>query len=256
VEGLSKADLKKPDVFVSSVSKTWMGIEKYRMLFFTLAVLLLAGGAGFSVYSWKLNKNEAEAQGQYFLAKKTLEEIQKTFEVDKEAVMAAEKKNEKPPMPKQKSGNLEQDFGPAVQKLEGVVQSHPKTKAAVMAGLELSALFQDYKQADRALAVMENLEKTTAPKEIVHGFVLLHKGNALQMKGDCQAAINSWDKIVAEKSLQLLHGEALLREGLCQEKLGDKNKSQEIYKRLSQDFADTEAGKAAKRYLRLTQQAG
>lgn len=256
MSGLSKEELKKPDVFISGVSKAWSGIEKYRMIVFSVAVVLLLSGAGYSIYSWQLNRTEAQAQGQYFLAKKTLDEASKAFEIDKEAVIAAEKKNEKPPMPKVKSGNLDQDFGPAVEKLEEVVKKHPTTKAAVMAGLELSSLFQEYKQQDRTLSIMETLEKTTKPSEIVHGFVLLHKGNALQMKGDCGAAIASWEKVVAQTGLQILHAEALLRQGLCHENLGDKTKAQETYRRLSQDFADTDAGKAAKRYLRLAQQAG
>lgn len=259
MEELSKKevkDLKKPDAFVAGVSAAWGGIEKYRMIVASLAVILLFGGAGYSAYNWQSKRAETQAQGAYFLAKKTLDDLAKSFEVDKEAVIAAEKKNEKPVLPKQKTGDLQQDFGPAVEGLEAVVAKHPKTKAAVMAGLELSTLFQDYKQPDRALSIMEKLEATTSATDIVHGFVLLHKGNAQQMKGDCNSAISSWQKISAEKGLLLLHAESLLRQGLCQESLGDKAKAQETYRKLSQDFADTDAGKAAKRFLRLVQQAG
>lgn len=261
MEGTSKPnnikDAKKGnDPFVSGVATAWSGIEKYRVAALSFAAAFVLLGAGYSVYAWKSKQSEVEAQGQYFLAKRTLDDIQKSFSVDEKAVLEAEKNNTKPPLPKQKTNDITQDYGPAVEKLESVVNQFPKSKAAVMAGLELSTLFQEYKQADRALSVMEKLEKSAAKGDITYGFVLLHKGNALQAKGDCGGAISVWERINQEKSLNLVHAESLLRQALCRDSMGETAKAQEIFRKLVQDFADTDPGKAARRFLRAVPQAG
>ena len=251
VEKITKKDLKKPDPFIHSIEALWHEVERFRQIVIAVVVIFLLGGIGYTAYNWQSNRKETAAQTAFYSGRKTLQDIKKSYELDPKAVLAAEKKNEKPPEQKKKTGNLEQDLGPAVTQLEAVLKEHSGTRAATLAALELAPVYEEYKQIDRAQTVLQTSISGLKKSELLWGLANLQLGNAQQMKGSCQEAIQTWTAVSSSKDHTFLQGEALLRQALCYEALSQKEKAVELYRKVSQDFADSDAGKSAKKYLRL-----
>lgn len=254
-----KQELKGPDAFVSGIEKAWHEVEKFRTTVFAVIAIFALGGGGYSIYNWQKNKSELQAQSDYYVAKKSLMDAQKDYlppEELEEVTKSNKDKKQPPKAAKTKSGNLEQDLGDSVGKLETVVKNHKGTRAAVLAALDLSNVFQEYKQPDRAIQNLNAVMSNTSTKELLFGFVNLQLGNAYQATGKCDEAIKAWKTVSTSKDHSFLHADALLKEGLCQEILGQKDKAAETYRKVSQDFSDTDAGKSAKTYLRLLNNEG
>src|SRR2546423_252763 len=73
-----------------------------------------------------------------------------------------------------------------------------------------------------------------------HSPELLEKGiYEEETKGDCAAAINSYQQILADQTAdRSLVAQAELRVGLCELKLGEKTKAFSMLEKLTQDFPD------------------
>src|SRR5947207_3443736 len=80
----------------------------------------------------------------------------------------------------------------------------------------------------------------SVPVRAAHSSELLEKGiYEEETKGDCAAAINSYQQILADQAAdRSLVAQAELRLGLCQLKLGDKAKAFSTLEKLTQDFPD------------------
>lgn len=254
---LSKNDLKGPDAFVSTVDKAWHIIEHHRKIWIFVISIIFVAGLSYTLFNLVQSRREASAQSEYYVAKKSLTEAEKSFQPkvpeppqSKDAKAAKSKDEKNVETSKVKSGDINADYGGAVTALEGVIQKHPGSKAAAMAALDLSPLFFEYKQNDRALNILTIASKAVSKSDLLFGFVYLQLGAAQQANGKCEDAITSWKKVSDSKNHTFLHSEALLNEGLCLESLGQKDKAVDVYRKVSQDFGDTDAGKSAKNYLR------
>ncbi len=261
---LDKNDLKGPDMFVSSVDRAWTKIERHRRIGASLVVALFAIGVAYTFFNAYKSKKETTAQVEYYLAKKVLLDTEKAYQpkpvdpkttdpktTDSKTLETKNTEKVAEQTEKKKTGNLDQDFGPAVTQLESVIKRNVGSKAAVLAALDLSPIFFEYKQGERAFNNLHEASKSVSKSDLLYGFLYMQLGNAQQANGKCEDAIKSWKLVSDSKNHTFLHSEALLNEGLCLESLGQRDKASEIYRRVSQDFGDTDAGKSAKNYLRL-----
>lgn len=251
MEKLTKEEVRKPDVFLATMGTAWKRVEQYRALLVAALGGLIILGGGFSLYTWLNTKKEAKAQAAYYLAKKSLGEAEEQFVAKPKTAPDSEKKNETAQPAKIKTGNVETDYGTSIPNLEAVVKSNPGTRAAVLAAIDLSDILIEYKQVDRAVENLTSALKNLPQDELLYGLGALKLGAAQQARGSCESAIQSWSKITESKQLGFLHGESYLRQALCYEALSQKQKAIELYQKVSTDFADTDAGKSAKKYLRL-----
>lgn len=251
MEKLTKEEVRKPDVFLATMGTAWKRVEQYRTLLVAALGGLIILGGGFSLYAWLNTKKEAKAQAAYYLAKKSLGKMEEQFIAKPKAATSPGKKSESTPPAKTKTGNIETDYGTAIADLEAVVKSNPGTRAAVLAAIDMSDILVEYKQVDRAVQNLSSALKNLPQNELLYGLGALKLGAAQQARGSCESAIQSWSKITESHALSFLHGESYLRQGLCYEALSQKQKAIELYQKVSTDFADTDAGKSAKKYLRL-----
>lgn len=247
---LTKEDIKGPDLFISTADKAWTAIEKNKVLVLTILGVFLIGATGWSGMVWWNSKKESKAQEAYYSAKKVLIDTAKLYEVPEATPEQLEKK-ETPVAKKTKSGDFEADFGAAAKGLEDMINSHKGSHAAAAAALDLAPVYDEYKLFDRGAKTFTTAAQSLSGSDLFAGLVHLQLGNYQQALGQCDAAIKTWQKVSSNKDFSFLHADALLKEGLCWNQLGDNAKATELFKKLAQDFADTDAGRSAKKYLRL-----
>lgn len=279
MEKLTKKDIKGPDKFILGVEGVWERLDDHKGALFTVVGVLLAAGLGFGGWDYFSSKQETNAQEALFLveskfqkksdgfdtAKQKIETLKAQIELEKKDTKASasdrakkieeHEKNLKEAQAQVSSGDFQKDFGTEVQEFNAVISNHKNTQAAVLAGLYLSNLYVKNKKVDEAASTISKIEGFAKKKGLLDGLVQMNKGDIEDAQGNCAKAIETWDKILNEPGLKFVQAEVMLRKGLCLEKLSQVDKAAEIYKKLQADHAQTWAGSAGKKYLRLLEVA-
>jgi tetratricopeptide (TPR) repeat protein len=193
-------------------------------------VTLIAIGAlvwaGFGTYTAK--KEDAAAE-TLFGAEKTLKTEQKRFEVPPKVDAKGQPLKDVKPAA-EPSGNLEADYKDSLTQLKDVVTRFPSTQSGVVASLDLAKLYRQYNKSELSIPLLENSAKV-AKHPVMKGLVLFNLGLAHEAKDDCKGAIGEWQKIQDDPALGAFQANTLIKEALCYEKLGQKDKAIEIYGR-------------------------
>lgn len=221
--------------------------------------LFIVVGAGISLYGYFNTKKETSLQEKYFVVEKEYTEKKRGFdEVTRAELMATQAKDKKAPavdMSKKASGDMQKDYGSSITAFEAIIKESPKTAAAQMAALNLSAIYSEYKKTDEALNVLTEVEKGLSKNEALTALVLQRMGGLLADKNDCKGAIDKWKVIADRKTLMFARDEAKLRMGVCYESLNDLAMAEQMYTEVSQNqdanSSDFVASKEAQKYLRL-----
>jgi tetratricopeptide (TPR) repeat protein len=286
MEKLTKQDIKGPDAFQSSFEAVSHYFFKHRMpILGSLASLLLIGllWVSYGVYSSNV---ESKAQEALFTAERTLNTTGDNFEKSKtagerldalqknksakskkaldkkgddatkakaaadakdvaeEKALTEETKLQKP------TGNLEADYKDSIPLLKGVIEKYPSSQASVLAALDLTKLYQDHKQYEPQVPLLEKAA-TVARHPVTKALTLNQLAIAFEGKGDCAKAIKTWQRIEQNKELAFMAGKSLLNMGLCYEKLNQNDKAEQAYLRAEGLVKDGETAKTAKKYLRI-----
>jgi predicted negative regulator of RcsB-dependent stress response len=263
---LSKDDVKSPDQVLKTLKQGFQWSQTHSQILIGSIIAFIVVGVGLSVYGTMSEKKESKAQGAYAQFEKTYLDKKRGFEeADREALRPPPKDPKNPeakaPTKPKASGDMEKDYGPEVAGFQKVMTDHKSTKAAQMAALNLSEVYLNYKKADEAQQVLQQVEPQSQGKDLVSNVVLTQYGNVLSDKGDCPGAVAQWAKVLAHKEVAFLHDSLRLRSGFCYEKMNDLTKAEELYKKVSQNadepkeltngFAEPGLGKEAEKYLRL-----
>lgn len=247
---LTKEQTKSPDLFMrgmDSIAKWVQGNKKG--ISFVLGGLFIVGLAG-TFYSLNLEKQERIAQEEYYKVAKVLTKKASDFEQAKSQGKA--KKEDKKPKEKLAlpTGDIKKDYGGSLDQLHQVIKKYPKSRAAQRAALHLSKLYLDHKQIKPALDIMRDAVKNTKKEGLLSGMVISQMGTLLAQDGNCKEAIQKWQEVLSHKGWDYMHAENQLRIGLCYEQMNDFAKAELTYKKLTEEKAETAAGRAAKKYLR------
>ncbi|QDK37823.1 tetratricopeptide repeat protein [Bdellovibrio sp. NC01] len=257
---LSKEDLKSPDQVTKTLREGFVWTTTHSKLVVGAIAIFVVIGGGISISGYLSEKKETEVQEKYFLVEKAYNDKKRGFEEASRAeMMAAQSKDKKVPAvdpSKKATGDLQKDYGTVVPGFEALINDGPKTKAAQMAALNLSAIYIEYKKPEEALATLQKVEKGLNKSDATSALILLQTGNVQADKGDCKAAVDSYQKIADSKAFQFAHDEAKLRMGLCYEAMNDSAKAEQLYtevakKENSEAPTDVAAVREASKYLRL-----
>jgi tetratricopeptide (TPR) repeat protein len=269
MEKLTKEDLKGPDAFQSSFEIISEFFFHHRMTIIgTIAGLILAGivWAALGVYNSNV---EEKAQEALFIAEKKLDLTNSDFEKlknpqktpspigadgkkktpDQLAKETAEASSEFAKLVKP-TGDFNTDYKESLPLLKGVVERYPKSQAAVIASLDLSKIYQNYKQYDPQIDLLKSAA-SHAQHPVTKGLTLNRLAMAYEGKGDCPQAVATWQKIEDSKELSFLAGKSLINMGLCFEKLHQNDKAEQSYLKAEGLVKDGDTAKTAKKYLRL-----
>ncbi len=267
---LTKEQLKGPDKFQKFSKQLVDWTRKNQKAVFGAAVALLVIGiayAGFDMYQQRV---EEKARLALYDAQKIKEDLdQKSEELktktdeakkpadrkkkdDKAAADKKAKKEDKPPsnVTQADLDGLKQNALTAYQK---VLASFPGTSAAHIAALQSSQMLLDDKKLDEASKVFDSAKEPTRKHGILLGAFLSQKAKVFAEKGDCENAVREWEKVIGNPSLNIWHGDSLVKAGVCYEKLQKKDKAIELYKKASNEHAESDAGRTAKKFLILAE---
>ncbi len=242
VEKLTKADLKRPDAFITETTKLaeWSFKHKNLMISIVLALVIFGiGWAGWGVYS---DARESKAQNLLFSAEKIVKKLE-TPELPPSPPGI-----KTPPLPVAKP--TEEAYQPALTALKNVVMTEPSTQAGVFAALEFARINNQFKKYGANVEVLEKV-KSSGSTPVTRAMVLNALAVAYEGKGDCNKAIEQWTTIESRGDMTFMHGNAYLEKGLCYESLGQKDKAEQVYKKAEGLGKNPEVAKTAKKYLRL-----
>ena len=257
----SKEELKSPDQMTKTLREGFVWTTSHSKMVISAIVIFIVVGAGVSISGYLSEKKETEVQEKYFVLEKAYNDKRRGFDEAVRAEMAAAQAKDKKTAPavdpsKKATGDLQKDYGSVISGFETLVSEAPKTKAAQMAALNLSAIFTDYKKTDEALAALQKVEKGLNKSDATSALVYMQIGNVYANKSDCKAAVDTWQKIAENKSFQFAHDEVKLRMALCYESMNDLTKAEQLYTEVSKKEdanspTDTAAVREAGKYLRL-----
>jgi tetratricopeptide (TPR) repeat protein len=248
VEKLTKKDLKSPDAFISNMQRfSHWAYENRMAILGGVGVILIAAvvWAGLGTYH---TQREEKAQDALFAGEKKLKTTEDSFNPN-QAAQADPNEDPQAPTPKEKivkkaavpkTGDLNIDYKDAIAALNEVINQYGDTQAAVIAGLDLGRLYHDYKKYDDEIATLQKTVQSSK-HPVTKAMALDNIGGAYESKGDCAAAITNWQKIETDTNMSPFLGEALIKTGLCYEKLNQNDKAMATYQRF--DDAEKEIKK-------------
>lgn len=263
-------NLSTPDPFIEATGKVWNWFHRYRaILGWSIFLIIAAVVAVLGVRSHFEGKEE-QAQSAFYRAEKKYLDQKRSFDEalnakkdEDKAKSKDNKANSEKNEDKKKegsdqvvpSGDLQKDYGAIISEYKKVIEDYPKNRAAVLAAIDLGALFREYKQWDEGLLVLSRAEPAAKEDGLLWGLLLMEKGSLMMEKGEFVAAQSIWDQLLGKPTVGYLHPYALLNKGLCFEKSGNKAQAIEQWEKLNQNYHDKPVAKVAKKYLRMLQLA-
>ena len=261
---VDKETLKQPDMFVSTMDRGWSAVEKNRTLVTTIVALLFIGAVAYVGMDLLGRRADRKAADDLYKIEAQYLKLKEGFERAK-AEAAQPKDAKKPettePAAVAASGDLQKDYGTVLPELEKVAEAHPGQAAGAQAAVIAADIYLEYKQPEKAVSVLDKVVEKQSSKELMYGVAHMLRGSALATKGDCNQAVTDWQKVIESQANKFLHPGALLKAGVCFENLKQNDKAAEMYRKVTQDHAESQAAQTAKTYLRamesgLTPNAG
>ncbi len=258
-------DAKTPDAFLTTSDKLLNWVEHNRALVGTVLGVLLVGGIGWVAYGqWNGMTERKAAAAMYSVEAKIRAKREEYARKEDERLQNIAKQNEakngkskepvKPVSTETVKPNFEKDFASLAQDLEKEIQNHKNTNAAAVSTLNLVGLYLSNKKAELADALLAKVDH--AKDESLTALLKTQKATVAMELGDYTRAASGFEAITQDRKAEFLHPDALLKLGVCQEKLGQTDQAKGTFERVSTEFGDSEAGRSAKAYLRLLQLEG
>ncbi len=258
-------ELKEPDAFVETASQLWTFVHAHFRIIVTATLVLFGGGAIVVAFQYYSTGREESAQAAYYLLEKDLLKLQEDFASAKEKVA---KKSDKDASSSEEdrsdgvvdkesklpSGDLKQDYGMVVDRYLEFIKAYPQSQASVVAALTISEIFEEYKQFDEALKVMD--EVSPSKGSLLYAMAEVRRGHLHAEKGECDRAIKIFDGIASGQEYTYLRPFALLKKGTCHQLLGEKDLALGEFKKIDSEFKDKSVGRTGKSFSRLIQVQG
>jgi predicted negative regulator of RcsB-dependent stress response len=232
---LDKHEVKKPDAFLKLMGRIAGFLSHHKTALISGIAAVVIGFAGFGVYLFYHESREHKAQEALFLARKMLRPELST------------------PLGQQPPAGAKKTLTPeAVKEFELVMTDFPKSRAAVVASIELSQAFLEEGKAAEAVAALKKVEPRVGSSEILFAMYKYQLGKVLTSSGQCEEAMPHLSSIAsATGAASVFKSGALLQTGLCYEAMKQPAKAMEVYERVSKEFAEGASAESAKKYLRL-----
>jgi predicted negative regulator of RcsB-dependent stress response len=261
--------LSKHDAFLDAVDKSLAATMPFRKQLTFLILAVIVGGfcwAGYAVYQ---EKKEDNAQTALFLIEKKAidmaQEKQKAKDEKDKAALAKEKdpkaaaalaaKN-KAAKSAEEEAELKPDSAALLPDYEAFLKAHGNSHAAATAVLQMAQIYDELGQKEKAYEVLNTYQNKVESSDLLTPLFFYRLGIGAEKLGKCDQAIQSWERILKNPKAAFLHAETMLQKGLCLEQLGKKDEAKAAYTSLENDYADTDAGKSAQKYLRWMEHGG
>lgn len=250
----SEIDARTPDAFLTGSEKFLKWVEDKSVILAVVAAVALVAGLSLIGYQQWDARQERLATTRIYEAQAALlkkQEDQQKIESDRLQKMAEEASAKKSKMPSYQPLKVDFDstFGALAQAVEQAIIKEKSSKAALVAAIHLAGLYMNHDKVDQAFHLLSQLKGQG--EGAVGALLTAQRATVAMDKGEFETAIKDFEKIVSNKDVDFLHSSALLKIGLCYEKLNQLDQARQTYLRVSTEFGDTESARTAKGYLRL-----
>jgi predicted negative regulator of RcsB-dependent stress response len=237
-----------PDAFHEGASVFWSFVEKHLKTITSICVLLVLASVVMIAKNHFDKKAEKQAVNDLYPLEAQVLKTKDAFERAKTGKVDETNKKE---VLTPASGDLQKDYGDSLTKLEAFATSHKKYVAGAEAALIVAGIYSDYAKADKAVEILTPVAEQfqSGGPRLISGLLEMSLGTALATKGDCQAAVAAWQKIIQDEKQKFLAPDAYLKSGTCYDSLGDSAKAKEQYEKASSS-GEGSVAKTAKTLLR------
>lgn len=257
---ITKEDLKTPDAFLTLADRVgqWVA-ERAKPIAVTLGLVIVLG-VGYTAFNMIQRSQEQAASQALFQFEKKIEDV-KLAQAKKqrdliEKLSEGDQKDEeklKKAMDSVAPLDFEKDFAANAQNWAQAIEQYKNTQSAQLARLRLAKLYLDYEKRDLAEPVLRAAIAEATKGSSTYGLSRTMLASVLSHQGKIDEAKNILQEVIDEPTLNYLHSEALLKLGILNQESGDVKMAEESFRRVTTEFADSEAGAAAKLYLRMIQ---
>ena len=258
MDKITKEELRQPDAFHEGASIFWSFVEKHLKSFITFFVALILISVGYIAKNHFDKKSEKQAVNELYFLETPVLKAKEAFDRAKltpaDDLAASEKASGKAPAKEtaqRASGDLQKDYGANFTSLEAFASSHKKYVAGAEAALIVAGIYTDYAKPEKAIEVLSPIAEQfqSGGPRLIYALIEMSLGTALATKGDCNAAVAAWQKIIQDDKQKFLAPDAYLKSGVCYETLGDAAKAKEHYEKASA-AGESSVAKTAKTLLR------
>lgn len=255
---ISKDELKSPDAFMSFADKVGQKLsENWKLIAGALGVVVIAA-VGYAASTAIHRAQEETASESLFQIEKKINQVRESHAEKQRAsvedLLDNQEKNQKKIEARLKEVpelNFEKDFSDLASQLENVIQQHKGTQSAQMSTLRLASLYMQYEKWEKAQNILQPLTQNAKKGTAIYGLSRTQLAAVYSRQGEHQKSIQLLNDILIDKELSYLHSEALLKLGVLSQNQGENSRAEEMFRRLTTEFAETEAGKIAKNLLKL-----
>jgi tetratricopeptide (TPR) repeat protein len=253
----SHEEAERPDAFISVSDKIISWVEKhYKSVVFVFAVIFFAGVLVVVVRHYNESREQA-ALGKLYKAEKSFKD--KVVEEEKgSAAEDSKSTDDKRAEEVKKPSNIEKTveflqshYAEQMAAIEKVVEESRGLQASSIGALALSEIYTEYGDPEKAKAILQSTAEGLSKNDFFFGLIHTRLGAILSDLGDCESANKHFSQVVDVAAQNYLHAEALLNTALCYEALDQLDQAESSYNRVIQEFNESDAGQAAKNYLRL-----
>jgi predicted negative regulator of RcsB-dependent stress response len=241
-------EIKDADVVQEQIVGGIHWIEDNARVVIALIVVAILIGFAFAAWQMVTTHQEKVAQENYYKVEAPFMKARDAFEKSKFKAFIPPDQADKT-VAVAPSGDIAKDYGPLLTGLENTAHEYAGTAAGGQAAILVAQTYLEYKNPDKA-AEYAQIPALKLPKD--HTIALLGRilwGNALADKGDCQAALSTWQPVLDMPSAAYLASDVNLRSGACLEKLGQNDRAAEAYRKASVG-GDSPSAQSAKGLLR------
>lgn len=231
-KGMTKEELRAPDVFISVTERIMNWIYERRQIAALILFVLILGGVGYA--SWQ--------QYSLYQNKKTTEIVYKAEKPLRSYLIALVGTADKPGVVN------EAEFKPLVESWQTVLLQNKSKKPALVSFMNMTQLLREKGQIEIVKNLTEQMQPSLSKSDFLWALWRFQKAGIFAEVGETDKAISSLQEITKEKEAGWLQGEALLRMGMIYEKT---NKDQAIaaYEKVLSEHGKTSAAQTAKRLL-------
>jgi predicted negative regulator of RcsB-dependent stress response len=222
---------------ISLIDKANRTIDQNKTAFAGLLILLLVGFASYTAYTAYSQRFEDKAQSAFFEAERLYAASQPPKETAKDA------KNVKPTTP------APVDTTQVEEKLNSVITDYPKSNAGMQASILIADIHLQKNDSAKAIQTLERSFSNFSGR-LIDSLMALKLSGLYEQNKQCDKALPVLDKVYNSKVLEL-KPEALLREALCEETLGQKDKAKQSYQKLATEYSDSSQGQQAQKFLKI-----
>lgn len=256
---LSKEEVRGPDTFISTADRFGRWIMKHQKSFLSFLVIIGLGGLGYLAVDGYINYSEKKSAQRLFeyqqrlLAKQeewSLQVRNKMENLNKDTKAAGSKGWEEVAATVPKP-DYNVAYAPLVAEYEKGIEKERGSKASLVHTSELAGFLSEEKRSGEAVTLLKKMLSGIEPRSLLETLLFTQLGTALASQNQWEEASQIFEKTLKSPSVSTVKPELLLKLGLCYEGLQNLGKAKEYLTLARDQFGSTQAGRAAKNYLRM-----